>query len=354
MRKQLTIIIPTHNRPALIARALDYYRAWGCTVIVCDSSQDETKPFCLPDVHFLHCPELSFDRKLYRAVQQVVTPYVCICADDDFLAASGVIAGLKFLEKNNDYVSVQGHYVVFCWNMNELYINPFYLSVTGFHIDDVEPAQRIVHTMNPHMHHLFSVHRSNVLQKSLAISLDHNSPLLAEFSTALGGMIFGKHRMLPVFWMARDTGRYTGYNHNFNDQNTVVFDISKFLATPDGLSYRTKFAEAYAAHVGESVDRGRVVFDQAFSAYLNLSSFSFMDRARQVIRQLAPAVLLRWRRRLIQKGVLRRKTPMMPPDYSQLQGYPWSDSYAKEEWELMKEIIMKHGQIATVEDKRLS
>lgn len=353
MRNQLTIIIPTHNRPALIARALDYYRAWGCTVIVCDSSQDEPKPFCLPNVHFLHCPELSFDRKLYRAVQQVVTPYVCLCADDDFLAASGVIAGLKFLEKNDDYVSVQGHYVMFCWNMNELYINPNYLSVIGFHIDDAEPAQRIVHTMSPYMHHIYSVHRSNVLQKSLAISLDHNSPPLAEFSTALGGMIFGKHRMLPVFWMARDAGRYSAYNHNLNDQHTVV-DTGKFLATPDGLSYRTKFAEAYTAHVGESVDKGRVVFDQAFSAYLSMRAGvkrgltgNIRDRARQVIRQLAPAVLLRWRRGLIQKCLL-------PRDYSQLRGYPWSDSDAKEEWELMKEIIMKHGQIATVEDKRLS
>ena len=353
MRNQLTIIIPTHNRPALIARALDYYRAWGCTVIVCDSSQYETKPCCLPDVHFLHCPELSFDQKLYRAVQKVITPYACLCADDDFLAASGVIAGIKFLGKHDDYVSVQGHYVMFCWNKNELDIYPNYLSVTGFHIDDAEPAQRIVHTMNPYMHHMYSVHRSNVLQKSLAISL-HNSPLLAEFSTALGGMIFGKHRMLPVFWMARDVGRYTAYNHNLSNQNTVVSDTGKFLATPDGLSYRTKFAEAYATHTGESVDRGKVVFDQAFSTYQSRRTGAKSSligdirvRARQVIWRLAPAVLLRWRRRLIQKGIL-------PHNNSHLRGYPWSDSDAKEDWELMKKIIMKHGQIASVEDKRLS
>jgi glycosyltransferase domain-containing protein len=354
MKNQLTIIIPTHNRPALIARALDYYRTWGCSIIVCDSSRDESNPVSLPDVQILYTPELSFDRKLFRAVQQVTTPYVCLSADDDFLSVNGVMTGMRFLEKHDDYVSVQGHYLTFGWNKSELDIHPNYVSLTGFHIDDAEPAQRILHAMYPFMHHIYSVHRSNVLQKSLAISLDYNSPPLAEFSTALGGMIFGKHQMLPIFWMARDVGRYSNYNDNLNDQTTLIFDISKFLATRDGLSYQRKFAETYAAYTGESVDRGSAVFEQAFLTYLSHQTDSkrglagnVKDRARQFLRQLAPEFLLEWRRRLIQNGIL-------PRNYPELPGYPWSDPDGKKEWMRMKEIIVKHGQFATVEDKRLS
>jgi len=353
MKEQLTIIIPTHNRPALISRALEYYTTWGCKIIVCDSSQNEPEPFYLPNVHLLYCPELSFDQKLYKAVRQVTTPYVCLSADDDFLAVSSLNAGIEFLDNHDDYVSVQGHYLQFAWNNSELSIHPNYVSVIGFHIDDSEPSQRIIHTMNPFMHHIYSMHRSSVLIKSLAISLDYNAPPLAEFTTAIGGMIFGKHRMLPVFWMARDSGRYTVYNHNINDQETLVFNISKFLTTSDGLLYRARFAEAYATHSGEAVNMGKAVFDQAFSSYLSRQSVvregftsNIRKSLRQRIRKHTPAVVLQWRNWLLQKG-------FVPRSYPQNLGYPWSDSKAKEEWVIMKEIIMKHGQFPTVEDNRL-
>lgn len=34
----------------------------------------------------------------------------------------------------------------------------------------------------------------------------------AEYTSNLVGLFFGKHKILPMFWMARDAARYTSYN----------------------------------------------------------------------------------------------------------------------------------------------
>ena len=92
MKEKLTIIIATHNRPALIARALDYYMKWNCTIFVCDSSCDRPKFVDSPKIQVLHTPELLYNQKIHEALKKVITPYVCMSADDDFLAESIVIA----------------------------------------------------------------------------------------------------------------------------------------------------------------------------------------------------------------------------------------------------------------------
>lgn len=359
MKDVLTIIIPTHNRPALLARALDYYNRWGCSVIVCDSSKQIPEEVVSANIRTMYTPELSFDRKLASAVKQVVTPYTCLSADDDFLATSGVVSAIKYLEEHKDYVSVQGHYVGFDWEMDQLVICPGYIGNVGFHIDDANPEQRIIRSMNPYMHQIYAVTRSDVLQRSFAITLEHNTRTLAEFSTALLGMLCGKHRMLPMFWMARDAGRYTEYNYNKADQDTIVYDIGEFLATSDGISYRGRLAEAYAFSVGCSVAIGLDVIDRAFIAYKDCCSdhelrhlgeqARVLNSLRQVYRQaelkFLPKAFKRQRRLQMEK--IRAKYI-----YSKLPGFPFSRSSGSEDLETIKSVILKHGPIAQVEDRR--
>lgn len=350
MRSLLTIIIPTHNRPALISRAMDYYRTWGCAIIVCDSSQKPIESSYPSSIQIIHTPDFSLDRKLASAVRQVATPYVCISADDDFLSLHGVTAGIRFLDAHEDYVSIQGHYILFEWVGREIVIRPMYHDRIGFHIDDADPADRIVRSLNPYMHHIYSVHRSDVLKESLAITLNRNLPPMAEFSTALGGMIFGKHKMLPVFWMARDCGTYTSYNYSYQDQNTILLNPFNFIATSDGLSYRENFAATYALHSGDSVARGRRAFDQSFEAYKRFCSGEAVEPSLRIFRLIAkkwlPKIVLNWRRLLLARISQYR--------VARFAGYPFNDRLSKFEWQTMKTIILKHGRISQVEDRRLA
>ena len=54
MSEKITIVIPTHNRHALIERALGYYKTFGCPVIVCDSSQSKSNFLLHPKIKVLY------------------------------------------------------------------------------------------------------------------------------------------------------------------------------------------------------------------------------------------------------------------------------------------------------------
>jgi glycosyltransferase domain-containing protein len=297
-------------------------------------------------------PELSLDRKIANASKQVVTPYVCISADDDFLAPNGVHAGVEFLKTHSDYVSVQGHYVSFEWVGKELNIQPMYVAVIGFHIDDDQPEKRIIRSMNPHMHHIFALHRVSILQSSLAITLDKNCPILWEYSTALGGMIYGKHKMLPVFWMARDTARYTSYNYGLENSSSILQSLSSFIASSDGQCYRERFADAYALQTSYSVESGRSVFDQAIEENLRVSVKSTSSQRvklspwnwlKKWLKIITPMPIQKIRRMMWKKHwMYKLKRP----------GFPFGDSVAKSDWVTIKATIMKFGQFPTVKDGR--
>ena len=348
MSEKITIVIPTHNRHALIERALGYYKTFGCPVIVCDSSQSKSNFLLHPKIKVLYTPELSFDRKIAKALEHVDTPFVCLSADDDFLTLTGVKEGIKFLEEKRDYVSVQGHYVMFHWESEQLAIYPNYLSSTGLDIRSADPRQRIQDAMSNYMHQIYAVFRTEVLQKSFSLTPDYNAPPLAEFTIVMGGMIFGKHKILPTLWMARDSNRYTTYNSTNNDQNTLIFDFAKFLHEPNGLQYREIFSNYYAKHLSISHQEGGAAFDSAIDLYLrertSVRSMKDKNIAMRIFRALygLVPVSIRGKIRFIKDKYLLRKP------YTQIQGFPWSDPVAKADWMHIKRYLLKYGKITAI------
>lgn len=86
----LTLVLPTRNRPAFLARALGYYRTQGlrAPLLIADSSDEPGRPSDgeLPPEwsHRGWPPQTPFLEKLRAALDLVDTPYVAIGADDDF------------------------------------------------------------------------------------------------------------------------------------------------------------------------------------------------------------------------------------------------------------------------------
>ena len=339
MKENLTIIIVTHNRPALIARALDYYMKWNCTIFVCDSSCDLPKFVDSPKIQVLHTPGLLYNQKIHEALKKVITPYVCLSADDDFLAESGIMMSIGFLEEHKDYVSAQGHYVMFNWVLRQVLIYPNYLSTIGYNIDADYSAQR----MKTYMHQIYSLHRTNVFQKSFLMMSDLDINELVELGVAINGMIYGKHMVLPVFWMARDSCRYTIYTDSTDRANTFT-SVSAGLAKLDGLHYQDRFSREYSSHTGESLDKGREVFSQAFSEYLgNRPNSKINKKLHHQMKKFIPELFLQLYR--LSFGKLMKSWR-----YSNFPGYPFGDSIARKDWDSMKKIIVKHGEIPAKRD----
>jgi glycosyltransferase domain-containing protein len=308
MRDKVTVIIPTHNRPKILNRAVSYYSSWDCQIIICDSSSEIETLHNHKNIDHRHHFDESFSNKIYNALKGVTTPFVCLCADDDFLALNGVMEGITFLEKNDDYVSVHGRYIQFCYSGKSVLSWPLYPKAYGMHLSQDDPKERIVASANVGMQQLYSLHRTDVLKNTFLVCNDVTILTFAEYTSNLVGVFFGKHIMLPVFWMARDAARYTTYNFSSNDVNSVVDkkNLSLFLQSIDGLRYKKNFSELFSKITRQSINEGEKIFDKSFfEIYLRdekkmiepVALQKSISRFRSFIHGLIPQKIIDWRNR---------------------------------------------------------
>ncbi len=118
-----TLLIPTYNRPDLLARLLRYlgHSAFPHPIQVLDSSGEvalaRNAATCaasgLRIRHRTFPGDIAVDRKWLEGIREVETPYVSYCADDDFVLAEALANCLRFLEAHPDHIACHGHYINF-------------------------------------------------------------------------------------------------------------------------------------------------------------------------------------------------------------------------------------------------
>jgi len=108
---QLTIVIPTCEKPENLERSIEYWRDIPVTVHIVDGSAtswfsgEQLKD--LPRVIYHHFPRIgneelwgNFCRRMREASLLPVTRYSALCADDDAFTVSGMLAILTTLEND--------------------------------------------------------------------------------------------------------------------------------------------------------------------------------------------------------------------------------------------------------------
>ena len=108
-----TLIIPTHNRHNYLKRSISYFKNLDATVIYCDSSKKKYEGSLSTNMHYIHLPNKKFAAKVLDALQVVKTPFVSLCADDDFILIDSLSKGISILEDNKDYKTIVGKYISF-------------------------------------------------------------------------------------------------------------------------------------------------------------------------------------------------------------------------------------------------
>ena len=334
MKESITVIIPTHERHHLLFRAIDYYDQLDVSVLIVDSSQSILDKKLPENITYMHLPGSLFGDKIYAGLCSVSTPFSCLSADDDFLAENGLKAGQEFLEENLDYVSVQGHYIQFDpLNPKEKY-NPLHLNMIGYKNNSDIIKDRVLGAFT--VPHIYALHRTIALRKSICITLDLAQVTVVEISIPLVAMCYGKHAVLPVFWSARDIVRYSKYlDENENDYrknegpneinklNKVVLNWKNFLISSEGNKLRNNFIEAVSDIVPDSKE-ARDLFDLAFINDCSLSkpnnNISFIQKLKNIIKLLLPSFVVR-KIQLNNYNKLRFVMKSVP-------GYPWSNNDA--------------------------
>lgn len=119
----VTILIPTFNRGAFVARALGYYASVRCPfgIIVADSSDDEnfrlTQDAIRKSANHLNVDHQRFSDQfsnyqcLHEALKHVATPHVAVIGDDDLLVPGALGEAAHFLSAHPEYSGVVGEAV---------------------------------------------------------------------------------------------------------------------------------------------------------------------------------------------------------------------------------------------------
>ncbi|WP_296182517.1 TIGR00180 family glycosyltransferase [Pseudomonas sp. UBA1879] len=121
----LTMVLMTHERPAFLRRALQYYGTLPCKILVLDSSAQalEAEYVDFPHVDYRHLPEYSYwgvQAKLDFGVRQVTTPYMVFAADDDFVVHDALSESVNFLEAHPDYGMCHGYCLMYASHGNRV------------------------------------------------------------------------------------------------------------------------------------------------------------------------------------------------------------------------------------------
>jgi glycosyltransferase domain-containing protein len=181
--KNCTIVIPTYNRPAYLRRILGYYNRTGIplSVIVADSSPDKIKDLnreiceaCLNlDIQYRgsYNSNLNPLHKVMDAVQRVSTPFVVLCADDDFIIPLGMLGAMEFLSVHPEYKMAQGKGMIF-YSLDVIGEVQFGIPGMGIIIDDASAEKRLIRHDEHYSPTFYAVHETDFLQQIFSFTKD--------------------------------------------------------------------------------------------------------------------------------------------------------------------------------------
>lgn len=262
-KKQITIIIPIHNRILFLPQVLEYYSRFGRDIkpkiIVADSSSadnfDENKK-TINKYGALNIRHLSIHgagRPLYDKIidtlKYVETEFCVCCADDDFITIIGLKETVEFLKNNPDFIVAHGAYISFHTRAKgkkrKLFWRPAYFNHSVI-ADSAE--ERLTDQFLNFKAVLYAVYRTNELKYIFeevkgALDSEVKIQLFGELLSSMLTAVRGKIKDLDVFYSARrEDAPFQGQHIKWSHMRDYVRD-GKFEAES------VKFKECVAKNV---------------------------------------------------------------------------------------------------------
>lgn len=245
----ITIVIPSHNRHHLLERALKYYANFGAKILVADSTAS-----CFPNIknyncHYFHLPEMKLYEKILHLINEITTPYMIFCADDDFTLKNSILLCLDFLEKNPEYVCAQGKTLFFKNTESKPLISiGMYSYWWIWDLEDFnqpDPYTRICKSFKDTLACMYAVSRTDEVKAMCRLFNTYKlkGTLFFEFTLYFHRYLSGFIKVLPILYQIRSTELQEDYRENIvlhdnlNSPDCVIF---KKLITDQLLAYYDK------------------------------------------------------------------------------------------------------------------
>ena len=202
----LTIVIPSFNRPCFVVRNCRFLAGSGFKVLVLDGSAADIGSYFIGmnHVRYIHAP-FSLTERLKMAASLVDTPYVAMLGDDDFFSISAVNQFCGFLDSNPEFVSCGGKSVGFYPRFGQLWGLDQYSRGRDFSLDFEDPLSRVILHFGAAYFpaHIYSVVRRDVWCNAVRIACDSPVQVLGilEFLVELVIVASGKSKLFNrLYW----------------------------------------------------------------------------------------------------------------------------------------------------------
>src|SRR5262249_47322345 len=278
--RDFTLIIPTYNRPQLLASALGYLQAEcaECRVLIADSSlPDERKANRALvarselDLEYIEFPDdmHPFD-KFREAIHVVQTPFSALCADDDLVILDGGRHCLEALRRNPQAAVAQGYSFSFvCQDDGSMDLGTIlYFTPT---VDEPTPLARLARLFDRYQAATYGNYRTAVLQDIFATMRPMKSILARElFGSALAA-VEGAMIRVPHYSHGRSLDGSEGldaWHHHWHPLEWMIKDARSLFE--EYRSYRELIVQRILARPDNNHDAAAVqrIFDLIHLQYL--------------------------------------------------------------------------------------
>ena len=217
---KFTLIVPTYNRPAELARLMEYLARLRADfpVLVLDSSEPATRQANKAALGKLDRdiriesfdPSMAPWEKFWRGSELVDTDYCSLCADDDVIIPSSLPGIVDFLEAHPDHSVAHGWYFTFYDNVHIGITASVY---RGGSLDHGDPLQRLFALFKNYEAVTYGVYRTEVMRSVLRDVQGVDSMLARELLGGALSVVRGKAARLPIFYYGRSHAPSYPYTH---------------------------------------------------------------------------------------------------------------------------------------------
>ena len=282
---QLTLVVPTRNRPLFIQRMFQFYRDRRLRhpIVIADSSGAEAGPLNRQSAaaagnrlqvdYQSYDPKSDFLTKVLRALCSVDTEYVVIGADDDFFVPSTLDRCVTFLQTWPDYTIAHGRAVSV--NARGSVHNYPQRSV-----ELINPSARLYDHLALYTTTWYSVHR----REALIANLEHVAAFTPQATAARFGellpsclsLVQGKSKCLGDLYMIRQDHAASGGKTEMHwPQLLTSADYSGHY-----VQFRSILVNALASATGCTRGEAEEAVDMSFRAYLSSTVARFLSKSK--------------------------------------------------------------------------
>lgn len=241
--RDLTIVIPTCEKPENLERAIEYWRDTPITVHIVDGSE---KPWFqsgslqnIPKITYHHLPAKSgeevldnYARRLKFATTLPTTKYSALCADDDFFTVSGLCAIIDTLNRDEHLDAMIGRAAMYSKNEKYPIWQIRYADLRN-HVDyrSADVSVRLLNSDRaPWLY--YGIIKTELWKKLFEISLEHSYNKYTEKLLSIVDKSLCRIRIIEqIVWIRQGYVPRTnsGDVHEFVTVFGQIFNIKRFI-----------------------------------------------------------------------------------------------------------------------------